>query len=117
MNRTFFEVFSGSNSQYYFRYKAANGEQILASEGYTTKQSCIVGIDSVKRISPYDSSYRRTDAYLNYRFTMVAGNGETVAKSSEGYVSAQGRENAISVVKVNAAGAEVRDLTASRIHG
>jgi uncharacterized protein YegP (UPF0339 family) len=111
MNRTYFEVFPGSNGQYYFRYKAANGEQILASEGYTTKQSCLGGIDSVKRIAPYDSSYRRTDVYLNYRFTMVASNGEPVARSSEGYVSAQGRENAIGIVKANAAGAEVRDLT------
>lgn len=43
-----FEVFKGEDGQFYFRLKAANGEPILISEGYTTKQMCYKGIDSVK---------------------------------------------------------------------
>lgn len=108
---TKFEIFKGINSQFYFRFKAANGEQILVSESYTSKQNCINGIASVKRLSPYDSTYRRSDVPLNYRFNMAAENGEIIAKSSEGYVSSQGREHAISVVKRDAVNAQVIDLT------
>jgi uncharacterized protein len=106
-----FEIFLGVNRQFYFRFKASNGQQILASEAYTTKANCQNGIASVKRLSPYDSTYRRIDSYANFRFNMVAENGEIIAKSSEGYVTAQGRENAIGVVKREAATAPIIDLT------
>lgn len=33
-----FELFTGTNDQWYFHLKAPNGEIILASEGYKTKQ-------------------------------------------------------------------------------
>ena len=32
-----------------FRLKAANGEIILASEGYAAKKSCLNGIESVRK--------------------------------------------------------------------
>lgn len=47
-----FELFKGSNGNYYFRLKAANGQIIAASEGYTTKQSAQDGIASVKLVAP-----------------------------------------------------------------
>jgi uncharacterized protein len=47
-----FEIFIGSNGQYYFRLKAANGQIIAASEGYTTKQGAQNGIASVKQVAP-----------------------------------------------------------------
>lgn len=47
-----FEIFKGKNGQYYFRLKAANGEIIAFSEGYTTKQGAQNGIDAVKRTAP-----------------------------------------------------------------
>ncbi|MGS9811931.1 DUF1508 domain-containing protein, partial [Pseudomonas aeruginosa] len=43
-----YEIFLGTDRQYYFRLKAPNGEKILASEGYTTKANCQNGIQSVK---------------------------------------------------------------------
>lgn len=106
-----FQIFLGVNQQYYFRFKASNGKQILSSESYATKQSCLNGISSVKRLSPFDISYRRMDNYGNYRFNMLADNGEIVAKSSEGYDSSQGREHAINIVKLEAGLATIIDLT------
>lgn len=47
-----FEIFKGSNGNYYFRLKAANGEIIATSEGYTTKQAAKDGIAAVKRLAP-----------------------------------------------------------------
>lgn len=46
-----YEIFYSSN-QYWFRLIAANGEKILSSEGYTSKQSCKNGIESVKSNAP-----------------------------------------------------------------
>lgn len=46
-----YEIFASSN-HFWFRLFAANGEQILTSEGYTTKQSCQNGISSVKINAP-----------------------------------------------------------------
>ncbi len=46
-----FQVFKGKDGQFYFRLKAANGEVICSSEGYTTKQSCLNGIQAVKAVA------------------------------------------------------------------
>jgi uncharacterized protein len=90
---------NATGSQYYFGFYASNGEQILASESYTTRQGCLNGIAAVKARAPYDAAYIRSDATYNYRFNMIGSNYEIIARSSEGYVSTQGRENAINVVK------------------
>lgn len=47
-----FEIFKDSNEEYRFRLKAANGEIIATSEGYTAKSGCMNGIESVKENAP-----------------------------------------------------------------
>lgn len=47
-----YEIFLGNDKQFYFRLKAGNGEPILASEGYTAKESCNKGILSVGKNAP-----------------------------------------------------------------
>jgi hypothetical protein len=44
-----FEVYKDKVGEYRFRLKAPNGEIIAVSEGYHTKESCMNGIQSVKR--------------------------------------------------------------------
>jgi uncharacterized protein YegP (UPF0339 family) len=51
MDNPKFQVFKGKDGQYYFRLKAANGEVICGSEGYTTRQSCLNGIEAVKTVA------------------------------------------------------------------
>ncbi|MDD3183644.1 MAG: YegP family protein [Alphaproteobacteria bacterium] len=46
-----FEVFKATNGNFYWRLKSTNGEIICQSEGYTTKQNALNGIDAVKRIA------------------------------------------------------------------
>jgi len=43
---------STDDGQWYFHLKAPNGEIIACSEGYTTKDNCTNGIESVKRFAP-----------------------------------------------------------------
>jgi len=110
MNNPKFQIFRGTNYQYYFRLKAGNGEIVLSSEGYTTKQSCQNGIASVKVNAPYDSRYDRRDSYNNYTFNLKAMNNEIIGRS-QNYGSSYGREIGISSVKSNAPSAPTEDLT------
>ena len=43
-----FELKKTSNGQFRFNLKAGNGEIIATSESYTSKQSALNGIDSVR---------------------------------------------------------------------
>ncbi|MEE8421331.1 MAG: YegP family protein [Dehalococcoidia bacterium] len=47
-----FEVRRSSDDQYYFVLQADNNEIVATSWTYTRKQSCLEGIDVVKRIAP-----------------------------------------------------------------
>ena len=47
-----FEMYVDKAGEFRFRLKATNGEIIAASEGYTTKESCENGIQSVRENAP-----------------------------------------------------------------
>ncbi|MBQ3671541.1 MAG: YegP family protein [Treponema sp.] len=47
-----FELYQDKAGDFRFRLKAANGEIIAASQGYSSKSGCQNGIDSVKRNAP-----------------------------------------------------------------
>ena len=47
-----FEVYKDKKGEYRFRLKAANGEIIAIGEGYTNKQGCLNGIESIKKNAP-----------------------------------------------------------------
>lgn len=44
-----FEINKSINNKFYFILKARNGEKLLTSEMYDTKQACRKGISVVKR--------------------------------------------------------------------
>lgn len=110
MNNPKFQVFiSGAPNQYYYRLRAGNGEIILNGEGYTTKQSCVNGIASVKANAPYDSLFDRRDGTYNYTFNLKASNGEIIGRI-ESYTTSSARENGVAAVKSDAPGAPIEDL-------
>ena len=47
-----FEVYTDKAGEYRFKLKAPNGEVIAVSEGYSSKKSCMNGIESVKKNAP-----------------------------------------------------------------
>ena len=47
-----FEVYTDKAGEYRFKLKAQNGEVIAVSEGYSSKKSCMNGIESVKKNAP-----------------------------------------------------------------
>jgi uncharacterized protein len=104
-----FTIFRGSNLNYYFNFKASNGEIVLQSEEYSTWFACRDGISSVKVNAPYDSRYQRLIS-VNGRhyFTLRAENNQVIGVSQM-YASSQSMENGIHVVKTEAPSAPIED--------
>ena len=91
-----------------FVLKAGNGEIIAVSQMYASLDGCINGVASVKSNAPEANIEDQTvpdyeelgfpkwqifnDAAGEFRFRLVAMNGETVLAASEGYTR---KENAI----------------------
>lgn len=106
-----------------FDLKAGNGETIATSEVYSSKVSCLKGVDSVKancvgeiedqtvenvEAKKHPKFEMYTDKAGEFRFRLKAKNGEVIA-TSEGYKSKASCENGIASVKKNAPDAEVVD--------
>jgi len=106
-----FEIDRSSDEQFIFRLKSGNGEIILSSERYTTKQSCKNGIDSVKENAPDDERYEKKVAKSGeFYFNLKARNYEVIG-TSETYTTESGRNNGIEAVKRDAPNASTEDLT------
>jgi uncharacterized protein YegP (UPF0339 family) len=104
-----FVITTRTNGEFQFNLKAGNGETILTSEGYSSKQGCNNGIESVRKNSTDDNRYdKKTAANGKYYFTLTATNGQSVG-ASEMYETSSGRDNGIDAVKRNAPTATVDD--------
>jgi len=105
-----FEIYKDKAGEYRFRLKAGNGQNILASEGYTSKTGCTSGIDSVKTNAPVDARYERKQTTAGkYMFNLKATNGQVIG-TSESYETAAARDNGIESVKTNAPTATVVEV-------
>ena len=106
-----FDLKKGSDDQFFFHLKAANGEIILSSERYKGKSGAENGIGSVKKNAPLDERYDRLESKGGKPyFVLKAGNHEIIG-TSEMYSSTSARDNGIESVKTNAPGAAVNDMT------
>lgn len=105
-----FEIYEDNAGEYRFRLKASNGQNILSSEGYTSRASCLKGIESVRTNAPDDARYERKEsASGKYMFNLKAGNHQVIG-SSQQYESAASRDNGIESVKKHAPDAKLVEL-------
>lgn len=106
-----FQMYAGKNGQFYFRLIAKNGQNVLSSEGYSSKAACKGGIESVKKNAPKDERYQCKEAKGGkYHFILTAPNGQAIG-SSQMYASAQTCKQGVEAVKRAAAEADVEDTT------
>ncbi|HRG18563.1 MAG TPA: YegP family protein [Flavobacterium lutivivi] len=106
-----FVISTRKNGEFQFSLKAGNGQEILASEGYTTKAACLNGVESVKKNSQDDNRFDRLESKNGkYYFNLKATNGQIIG-TSEMYESTASRDNGIESVKKNAPEASVDDQT------
>ena len=104
-----FELFKDRGGKHRFRLKAANGEIILASQGYKSKRSAKNGIESVRKNSASDARFERKASKGKFMFNLKATNGQVIG-TSERYNTKRACENGIKSVAKNAK-AKVEDLS------
>lgn len=106
-----FQITRRSDNQFQFNLKADNGQVILTSEAYKTKDSCKKGIASVRRnsadITKFDLLVSKSGKFY---FTLHAVNRKVIGVS-EMYESEMNRDNGIKSVQGNAPNAKLVDLT------
>ena len=106
-----FVITTRKNGEFQFSLKAGNGQEILASEGYTTKAACLNGVESVRKNSQIDARFDRLESKNGkYYFNLKATNGQIIG-TSEMYESTASRDNGIASVAKNALDSPIEDLT------
>ncbi len=104
-----FVMTKSGDGEFFFSLKAENGERILTSEGYESKQSAVVGAEAVKSSAAQDARYERKESGSGESyFVLKAENGEPIARS-EMYSSTSAMESGIDSAKKNAASAAIDD--------
>ncbi|OVE56421.1 YegP family protein [Chryseobacterium mucoviscidosis] len=104
-----FIISTRKNGEFQFNLKAANGQVILSSEGYSSKAGCQNGIESVRKNAQDDSKFERLTAKDDrFYFNLKATNGQVIG-SSQMYESDNGMEKGIESVKNNAPNASVEE--------
>lgn len=77
-----FTISTGRNKKFYFNPKGPNGEIILASQGYKSKDGARKGIASVRENSVDIARYTsRTSTNGKSYFVLTARNGQVVGQS------------------------------------
>lgn len=105
-----FELYKDKAGEFRFRLKAKNGQNILASEGYVQKASCLNGIESVKKNAQDEERFElKQGASGKWMFNLKASNGQVVG-TSQMYADQSGAKNGIKSVMTNAPDAEVVEL-------
>ncbi len=105
-----FQVSTGKDDKFYFHLTAKNGQVIFSSQGYTSKESCKNGIESVIENSGDKKHYERKDSKGgHFYFVLKAANSKVIGKSQM-YTTHDSAENGIESIKTNAPLAEINYL-------
>jgi len=107
-----FEIYKDKAGEFRFRLKATNGQTILASEGYKSKDACSNGIASVQKNGPNAARYERKVAKNGkHHFVLKAANHQVIG-SSEIYESERAMETGIASVQKNSITVNIDDQAA-----
>ena len=106
-----FEITKGKDGKFYFNLKAANGQIVLASQGYKAKTDCKNSIESVRKNAGNTGRFEvKTSSNGKSYFVLNASNGQVIGKSQM-YKSESGCSNGMKSVADNAADASIVDNT------
>ena len=99
------------DGKYWWVLIAPNGENLLTSETYTSKESCLNAVQ-ISKESLKDSNFKMLMTARKYEpyFTQIADNYQILARS-ETYPAAYARDAATDFVKNYAADAFIEDLS------
>lgn len=107
-----FVVSERKNGEFQFNLEATNGQVILSSEGYKSKDACMNGMESVRKNAQTESRFEKgTSKDGRFYFNLKATNGQVIG-SSQMYQAEESRDNGIASVMKNAPDAALEDTTA-----
>lgn len=105
-----FVLKQASNGEYMFNLHAGNGQVILTSQLYSTKDAAMGGIESVRANAAEEDNFEvKTSSSEKAYFVLKAGNGKEVGRS-ELYESGAACQNGVRSVMANAADASVESI-------
>ncbi len=105
-----FEIYKDKAGEFRFRLKDAEGKNLLASEGYKAKRSCVNGIESVKKNASNEKRFQKKQSESGtFSFNVKAGNNQVIATSSS-YESAEVRDSMVASVQATAPEASIDDI-------
>lgn len=97
------------NGDHQFVLKAENGQVILVSQGYSSRDGCLNGIESVKRNAQHEEMFERLDSSDGrFYFNLKATNGQVIG-NSQMYQGLSGVTAGIHSVMANAPGARIME--------
>lgn len=106
-----FEIYKDKKGEFRFRLKASNGENILASEGYSSKKNAKNGIASVqKNCSDAGCFVVNKTPSGKFRFNMKSRNHKVIGVS-QNYDSEASCKKGVKAVGSAAKGAKIEDTT------
>lgn len=110
-----FELYADDAGNYRWRLLHRNGNILADSgEGYASRSNARRAVETVRKVAADQENFDLyEDAADETRWRLVAGNGETVADSGEGYASRSNAEDAVERVTFYAADADALDVGAA----
>jgi antitoxin HicB len=97
-----FELKKSKTGDYFFNLLAANGQVILQSEMYVTKDAALHGIESVKRNASNDSRYKRLQSISGQPYFVIRAGNSKILGQSRIYSSTKALESSIQFCKSSA---------------
>ena len=76
-----YEVYTDGTA-YYFTLKASNGEALIKSEAYSSKDSVLLAVEAIKRNAEVGTISVRQDKHGLYQFVLIAKNHRTLVMSA-----------------------------------
>ncbi len=48
-----FEIYTDDSGNHRFRLKASNGQVLIVGDAYNTRDQCLKGIETIRKLAPY----------------------------------------------------------------
>ncbi len=105
-----FELYQDRSSEFRFRLKAGNGENIGISQGYKTKEAALKGVESVRINGGEEKQYVFKEGENGKIYFNLKAKNHQVILSSQGYASESGAQQGVKSTMKNAPDAELVEV-------
>ncbi len=106
-----YELKLAKNGDFFFHLLAGNGQIILSSEMYKSRDAALNGIASVQKNCEEDGQYERKTSENGKPYFVLKAKNHQVIGQSQMYSSEDARDNGIASVKTNGPSTNIKDLT------